>query len=682
MALSRDTGNQSATGKSLKTLTPEDRQLAVVNNGFAYSRSFYSNRFLKFRTWMRLFHRIPDTKPPYRSNIFVPLVYPLVMTVLPRMISNKPTFRFEPREESDEKAVEQMGTLVDYQLDHMQFFKKLKMWVKDVLLFGTGVVKVYWERDDREDYNDPQVQVVDLLDFFPDPKATQVDGGDFMIHRTIMPVTTLKRAKKSDGTPLYKNLDKIKDGTNEENSNKLYLTNDRSMTIGDIDGKLILGTPYRQSMTLQCEVLEYWGIYGDEDEEWVITVANRNTVIRAEKNPYEGKRPFVKMNIDPNNFLFHGTGIIEPLEHLQVALNDTRNQRMDNVNLILNKIFVVLKDADVNEQELISRPGGVMYEGTPGGIRILETPDITNSAYQEEAIIKQDAQEAVGVSDIIQGQLQDANNNSKVEGNIMNTTAKGAQIAVEQAGSRFKYYMQNIEDALVEFGEKLYEYNQLFMSEEKVIRVEAPNDYKEIQKQGLIDKIKGFIPGLQPGEPPKFQWQKINPDSLKNLDLDVKVESGSTQPVEESLKQQKVMNLIGMLAQLPVITPETYLVMAEEILTAYATPNKDKILKTLKIPESQPPKASVSVSLKGDLNPFQSADIAKQVGASPESTDPSLTANLMAKQQHDEIATKLVEHGAKGVIQSQLNQEQAQQQMMQQALSTQNEQANRPTAQG
>lgn len=613
---------------------------------------------MKFRTWLRLFFRIPDTRPPFRSNLFVPLVYPLVMTILPRLISNKPTFRFEPREESDQEAVEQMKMLVDYQLERTDFLKKLKMWVKDTLMFGTGLAKVYWKRDDEEDINDPEIEVVDCFDFFPDPKATQIDGGDFMIHRTIMPVTALKNALGPDGKSLYKGLDEIKDSTNEENTNKIFLTNDRSMTIGDIDARLVLGTPYRQSMTKQIEILEYWGIYGKDDNEYVLTVANRNKVIRAEKNPYGNtakNRPFVKMCIDPNNFLFHGTGLIDPLEHLQIALNDTRNQRMDNVNLILNKLFVVLKDADVNEQELVSRPGGVIYEGTPGGVRILETPDITASAYQEEAILQQNAQETVGVSDIIQGQVQDANS-AKVEGQVINKTARGAQIAVEQAGSRFKYYMQNVEDGLIDLGKKLYLMNQEFMTDEKIVRIEAPNDYQTIQKQGLLDKIKTKLGIQQPQN--KFQWKKIRPDTIKNLSLDVRVESGSTQPIEESLKQQKVTSLLSLFAQLPVTTPETWIELATEVLNAYQIPNKDRILKTLQANQGGP-KASVSVNLKGDLNPFQAADIAKTVGASSESTDPQVVATMEAKKQHDQIAQELVKHGAKGVVDAQLKAQEA-----------------------
>lgn len=626
--------------------TEEDKQLQIVLNSFAYSRSFYSFRQLKFRQWLRLFHRIPDQKAAFRSNLFIPMAFQLVETILPRMIANDPSFRFEPRRQEDSEnneAVEQMSSLIKYQLKRADFFKKLTMWAKDTLMFGTGILKIWWERNDAKEINDPSVEVVDLLDFYPDPKAVSIEGGDFMIHRSIVPLTMLKKAVDSSGKKVYHNLDAIKENSNEEASNKIFMTNDRSMTVGDIDARLVLGTPYRQSVTRQVEVMEYWGIYGEEDEEWIITVANRNKVIRAEKNMYpNGQRPFIKMEIDPNNFLFYGTGIIDPIEGLQNAQNDVRNLRIDNANLINNKTFLVLKDADVNETELVSRPGGVIYQGVPGGVSILETPDIMQSAYQEEAMIKQDAQETVGISDIINGQLQDTNGDRT---DTLNRTAKGAQIAVEQAGSRFKYYLGNMEDALKELGKRMYEYNQEFLSEERVIRVEAPTDYEQLQKQTILKKIKSFI-GLQQQQLPKFQWIKVRPDAIKNLELDVSVESGSTQPVEETLKQQKFINLMSLIGQLPVTTPETWMVMAEEALKTFSVQNADKILKTFQMPQPTGPKTSVSVSLKGDLNPLQTADIAKQAGATPQSTDPNLISGLMAQDRHDDIMDKLIDHAS------------------------------------
>lgn len=553
------------------------------------------------------------------------------------MVANNPKFRFEPREESDEKQVKKMSTLIDYQLDRMDFLKKFKMWVKDALIYGTGYIRCYWRVDAKDQYNDPDIDNVDILEFYPDPKAAEVDGGDFVIHRTVVGLDALERQKTPTGEPLYQNLKFIRMNNTADLAQQMLYVNNKSMSYGEINTALPnMGSPFIQSFTKQVEVLEYWGVNPeDESNEWVITIANRSTVIRAEKNPYGNRRPFVKLHVDPMAHTMNGKGIIEPIEYLQLELNDTRNQRMDNVNLILNKLFVVRKDGDVDETELISRPGGVIYEGIPNAVRVLETPDVTQSAYQEEALIKQDAQNAVGVSDIIQGQLSSASEN--VPGQVLNKTATGAQIAVQQTGSRFKYYMQNIEDALREFGEILYEYNQEFLSEEKIIRVNAPNDYQKVQKAGLINKIKGFI-GLPQENFQQYEFERVKPEEVRQLKLDVKVDSGSTQPVDDIMKQSKAQGLLQMLGGLPVTTPDTFIALAEQILDAYQVPNKTKIMQTLQAPQAAPSQdQNVRVSLSGQLNPFQVADIAKKAGVSDAAADPALAAQLMANEQSDSI---------------------------------------------
>lgn len=634
-----------------KVSTPEEKELDLVLRSFMYSRQFYSAKFEEFKRFKRLYDQIPDQKETFRSNLFIPMVYPIVSTIQPRMVANLPKFKYQPREKSDSKLVKQMDVLTDYQLDRMEFFKKLKMWVKDTLMYGTGIVKVFWRNEANQSnrevvnpYNDPDCSLVDLLDFYPDPKAVDIDSGDFLIHRTVTSLQFLKRAKDTDGKPLYENLDQVKDGWADDTSNQSSI-NTRDMTVGEVGAGTQLGSPYRQSISKQVEILEYWGVNPNEEyEEYVITVANRNTVIRSERNPFKGKRPFVKMHIDPENHAFHGKGVIGPIEHLQLELNDIRNQRMDNVNLIINRMFFVLRSANVDKQDLVSRPGGYIEMDLPGGVTPMVVPDVTQSSYQEESLVKQDAQSATGVSDIIQGQLRSAD--ESVPGTALNKTATGAAIAVQQAGSRFKYYLQNIEDALKDFGEKLYQYNQQFLDEEKFVRVTAPNDYQAVKKRTLVDKVRGLI-GLQEKQEEQYEFVRISPDDIRNLKLDIAVEAGSTQPIEELERQKKAMALFQMLSQLPVVTPDTYLVLAQRLLEAFDVKDQEQLLRTLAAPQGAGPKTSVSVSLKGDLNPYQAAEIAKQAGASEQSTDPELVSALDSQERVDELTKTAIKDAGK-----------------------------------
>lgn len=80
------------------------------------------------------------------------------------------------------------------------------------------------------------------------------------------------------------------------------------------------------------------------------------------------------------------TNLIAPL---QVQSNEICNQRMDNVQLVLNKRYLVRRQKGGNGVDLaaLSRsvPGGsVMVSNPESDVRVLETNDVTGSSYQEQ----------------------------------------------------------------------------------------------------------------------------------------------------------------------------------------------------------------------------------------------------------------------------------------------------------
>ena len=68
------------------------------------------------------------------------------------------------------------------------------------------------------------------------------------------------------------------------------------------------------------------------------------------------EKPFIKIvdTIDPHNF--YGIGEIEPIEHLQHELNTIRNMRMDNINLIINRMWTVKNSADISSENYFTLP--------------------------------------------------------------------------------------------------------------------------------------------------------------------------------------------------------------------------------------------------------------------------------------------------------------------------------------
>ena len=92
--------------------------------------------------------------------------------------------------------------------------------------------------------------------------------------------------------------------------------------------------------------------------------------------------------------------IIEPLAH---ELNTQRNQRIDNVSFSLNIQRKVRRSADIDFEQLVSRPGGVIEVDSMDDVMDMPPAPIQVGAYQEEAIIKQDMENALGVSPVMRG---------------------------------------------------------------------------------------------------------------------------------------------------------------------------------------------------------------------------------------------------------------------------------------
>ena len=138
-----------------------------------------------------------------------------------------------------------------------------------------------------------------------------------------------------------------------------------------------------------------------------------------------------------------------------------RNQRMDNASLILNRMWLVANGAGVDEDELVSDVGGVIHTDKIEGVQPLYPPEIPNSSYREETLIKADIQQTTGITDYTKGVASDA---------LANETATGISMMQEAGNARIKLKMMNIEMGIREIGKLFISLNKQFIDEETVIK--------------------------------------------------------------------------------------------------------------------------------------------------------------------------------------------------------------------
>lgn len=475
-----------------------------VKSKYKASLEFQRPYFTKFNEYYQMYRAVrEDGKQNYagRAKLYIPYVFATIETIIPRLIGAKPKIQAVPREYNDIDNAKANTSLFDYQWDKLGMKEKLKLWVKQTLIYGNGVVKLFWDfRGDEESIikDEPAVELVDLFDFYIDPNATTIDDAAYVIQRAERDIAEL-----------------------ENNANYTVPKNLVAAVNEDqykVQRDAILGlTKPRDRDAKKVEILEYWGKYdidGKGEKECLLVVANQQYLIRAEANPYaHQQKPFISMLDIQIPHSFWGIGEVEQLKSLQYELNDIRNQRMDNVTLILNRMWKVGKNADVDEEDLVSQAGQTVHVGDMNGLEIIETPDVTASAYNEESLVKSDMQLVSGVNDYTRGGGESSGRGGAA---AVNETATGIMLMQEAGNARFKYKLDNIEDALVRFGKQLLALNQQFLDTTRQIRI--------IGTQGA-------------------QWIDLQPDNIQG-EFDVTVEAGSTQPMNKTVRRAEARELL------------------------------------------------------------------------------------------------------------------------------------------
>jgi len=380
-----------------------------------------------------------------RSNLHIPKTYELVDSLRARYLraifAASPVIEYIPNpllyfQEglgqieylqlliSAEDSAKYSTYLVDQQLRNSQVYRKFYDFFTSILVFPAGVLAVGWKYEQKTikqrqrtfdpaigievdavverpavTYDDNDVQYVDYYDFWPDPRGTDLDNSRFVFHREWCTESEL-RAK-------LEVLDRAGSGTvyEPEDWERLVaagaaLEGGATERMAEVGLAAETGQGHWSDIRrgYQIELLHYW-----EDDRHAI-IANRTDVVFDGKNPYwHGKKPFVATSFDPRPGEFYGFSAVELIEHLQHELNTNRNQRIDNVSFVLNRMWKVRRGADIDETELISWPHGVIWVDNPDDVSNVDTPDVTASSYNEERIIKEDMDNALGAPAVVRG---------------------------------------------------------------------------------------------------------------------------------------------------------------------------------------------------------------------------------------------------------------------------------------
>lgn len=522
-----------------------------VERAFKDAEEYQSQYFERLNDWYKLYRARTDQgmyNIVTRSQYVVPIIYKTVETILPRIMSVlfsasppiQSKWRITPPEPDAASKLRLVDQTFEYLFDRQRLFWTVQGWIKDSLIYGQSYLKVGWKHrkqrvkkmvmevvgeeiveneveEDKIIQDEVDVQNVEMRDlyFARDAKFPDLFGSSKYVIHVIRKRLSELVAMRDAG--IYKHF------TEDELSPEYDENTPQQQKSQAIDRSE--DTSYDRDPDPVVKVYEYW------EDDRVITTANHRVLLRDEPNPFKiagkvPKKPFVSCidNIMPGE-LFQ-IGEAEPLEHNQVEMSTLRRQRTDNNSIIINKMFLFNKSADVDIEAMrLARPGGGVGADPPDGnlrnaIIPIEHGNINGASYQEQESLDKDSQDISGLLDYAVGSAPERRE-----------TATTVQLLQTAANQRFDLKVRNYSHSFVELAVMIYERLKQFQTQPIPIRIPV---------QGQLG----------------FQYMEASRKTLPEMDSIDLSSAGSPAFLLKDARRQQMLQYLQMMQNLPTVNPE------------------------------------------------------------------------------------------------------------------------------
>jgi len=381
------------------------------------------------------------------------------------MMAPKPPVQLQAGPAGDDLQARLMQDAVAYEMGKAQFDVNFYDASKEAVKYGDGFMKFYWEkvvdtRRRRVPVEQSPVEQIDtapaaalagqaplpppglkgfqfapvevmlkdqlackyvhIRDIFPEPNTTTWDKG---IHRDKITYGEICRnILKGTFFDVKGEIENISEGEHFEVD---LQTIKQELGYFDVHRNLSKFEKRHTIWELWAPIPRKWIEFdipeGDEAEELVpgkVMVVSGIALLASEENDkLDGEFPILKIPYIRTGETYD-MGVCDLIGDDQQLQNEIVSQRVDNINLILNKGLAVIETALVNaEQDLVSKPGWILrlkaqIDDVRKAVMPMDFPDVTTSAYRESAEVGLRTQEKTGANKVTLGtsnQVTDTN---------------------------------------------------------------------------------------------------------------------------------------------------------------------------------------------------------------------------------------------------------------------------------
>ena len=422
-------------------------------------------------------------KTPTRSKVFVPKVYTATSVAHSKLVSFIPDsgsfFDVKAVAPSEEGIAQNIHRLLESQLNKTDFLTQYAAVCHSLLLYGSGFWMVDWmtkrgivyerKKETVEKLDAQGNTVLDVVVHPPVRKLTQTESRPRVKALNIMDVFPFSPDYSSiqDSPGVYVRTFISKDEFKTLADAGYFYNKERALAGSGSNAyqqsRQKFKTAYGENTFVDndmIEIIEFWGEYDwDEDgfpEERRVCIANRSVIVKNDPNPFEHQqRPVIKVVYTDLFDGFYGMSMCEPVLSEQYEINVLRQQRIDNVNIGINRPVKYIEDVGIDTRFLQMAPFQLIPLKNLNDIAFETVPDITQNAYTEADKISDEFDSATvpptlaGTADVVSG-----------------NTVGATRIATTQALEKFGTVAKAIQDqGIKKILEYMYSMDKQFLTD-------------------------------------------------------------------------------------------------------------------------------------------------------------------------------------------------------------------------
>lgn len=415
------------------------------------------------------------------SDPIIPEAFTIIETLVSNIAGGNISFHFRRTNEEQTTQTDVLNSLLDYYLECNDMGLRNQEWVRDMLLYGTGILHITWVN------GKPKIDNCALRDFFVNPEATSAKdwryaGMVYLGNIEVMKKAQIYDEKQDKWVPKYTGLDDIgvtPTGTADGNvkvTDKQFKDQFQGSTLGtdapikqifvvliyDLDSGKVFEIGNQKQIIYQDDIPYQ---RAEQTRMVQVTGPNGQTVqVQQKLDAIEPFIPFAVLRDYIDSSQFFGEGEMAIIADRQEMLNDLESMDTDNLAYQNTPMYQIDPQFADLAPEIETIPGAV-YPIPKGAISSLPIAEIAGNLDAKKDRVMESMRRATAADETIQGVAQD-------QGRI---TATEVSSTITQAQNRFSTKINNLQnEGYAQLAMILFKMTQIFVSNEIAVRIVGP----------------------------------------------------------------------------------------------------------------------------------------------------------------------------------------------------------------